>query len=82
MDNGYDYKECIGLKVKPRQGDALLFYSIHPNGTFDMVFPLLVFSSLISLSLFGRDARYIVMLCDLGNSHWRVSSILLTRDAS
>jgi len=35
MQSGYDYKECLGLKVKPRQGDALLFYSMHPNGTFD-----------------------------------------------
>jgi len=35
MDIGYDYKACIGLKVKPRQGDALLFYSMLPNGTFD-----------------------------------------------
>ncbi|CAM6095079.1 unnamed protein product [Calypogeia fissa] len=35
MNTGYDYRACIGLKVKPRQGDALLFYSIHPNGTFD-----------------------------------------------
>eukprot|EP00246_Nothoceros_aenigmaticus_P012870 TRINITY_DN4179_c0_g2_i1.p1 TRINITY_DN4179_c0_g2~~TRINITY_DN4179_c0_g2_i1.p1 ORF type:complete len:288 (+),score=40.41 TRINITY_DN4179_c0_g2_i1:101-964(+) len=35
MDKGYDYKECLGLKVKPRQGDALLFYSMLPNGTFD-----------------------------------------------
>ncbi|XP_028767696.1 probable prolyl 4-hydroxylase 9 isoform X3 [Neltuma alba] len=31
----YDYKECIGLKVKPRQGDGLLFYSLLPNGTID-----------------------------------------------
>jgi hypothetical protein len=32
-----DYKSCaLGLKVKPmRTGDALLFYSIHPNSTFD-----------------------------------------------
>ncbi|KAK4563341.1 hypothetical protein RGQ29_005735 [Quercus rubra] len=32
---GYDYKKCIGLKVKPRQGDGLLFYSVFPNGTID-----------------------------------------------
>lgn len=37
MNIGYDYKECIGLKVKPRRGDALLFYSMLPNGTFDKV---------------------------------------------
>lgn len=35
MNIGYDYKQCIGLKVKPQQGDALLFYSMFPNGTFD-----------------------------------------------
>ncbi|KAK1301028.1 hypothetical protein QJS10_CPB13g00423 [Acorus calamus] len=35
MDGLYDYKECIGLKVKPRQGDGLLFYSAFPNGTID-----------------------------------------------
>ncbi|KAB1208485.1 Prolyl 4-hydroxylase subunit alpha-1 [Morella rubra] len=32
---GYDYRKCIGLKVKPRQGDGLLFYSVFPNGTID-----------------------------------------------
>ncbi|CAI0472080.1 unnamed protein product [Linum tenue] len=32
---GYDYKQCVGLKVKPRQGDGLLFYSVLPNGTID-----------------------------------------------
>lgn len=35
MDASYDYKNCIGLKVKPRQGDGLLFYSTFPNGTID-----------------------------------------------
>ena len=31
-----DYKSCDhGLHVKPRAGDALLFYNIHPNATFD-----------------------------------------------
>ncbi|KAG8368463.1 hypothetical protein BUALT_Bualt15G0048000 [Buddleja alternifolia] len=35
MDIGYDYKSCIGLKVKPRRGDGLLFYSLFPNGTID-----------------------------------------------
>ncbi|CAH8274418.1 unnamed protein product [Arabidopsis lyrata] len=35
MGTGYDYKQCIGLKVKPRKGDGLLFYSVFPNGTID-----------------------------------------------
>ncbi|XP_015941898.1 probable prolyl 4-hydroxylase 9 isoform X1 [Arachis duranensis] len=35
MDIGYDYKQCIGLKVKPRQGDGLLFYSVLPDGNID-----------------------------------------------
>lgn len=35
MGAGYDYKQCIGLKVKPRKGDGLLFYSVFPNGTID-----------------------------------------------
>lgn len=36
VDN-YDFEKCIGLKVKPRKGDGLLFYSVFPNGTIDMV---------------------------------------------
>ncbi|PSS02655.1 Prolyl 4-hydroxylase [Actinidia chinensis var. chinensis] len=35
MGIGYDYKKCIGLRVKPRRGDGLLFYSLFPNGTID-----------------------------------------------
>ncbi|KAG5526355.1 hypothetical protein RHGRI_032589 [Rhododendron griersonianum] len=35
MRMGYDYEKCIGLKVKPRQGDGLLFYSLFLNGTID-----------------------------------------------
>uniref|UniRef100_A0A5B6YL38 procollagen-proline 4-dioxygenase n=1 Tax=Davidia involucrata TaxID=16924 RepID=A0A5B6YL38_DAVIN len=35
MDENYDYRKCIGLKVKPRRGDGLLFYSLFPNGTID-----------------------------------------------
>ncbi|KAI4295737.1 hypothetical protein L6164_035752 [Bauhinia variegata] len=35
FDSGYDYKKCIGLKVKPRKGDGLLFYSLLPNGLID-----------------------------------------------
>ncbi|PHU26125.1 putative prolyl 4-hydroxylase 9 [Capsicum chinense] len=35
MDASYDFRKCIGLKVKPRRGDGLLFYSLLPNGTID-----------------------------------------------
>nr|ACU24410.1 unknown [Glycine max] len=35
MDGNYGYEGCIGLKVKPRQGDGLLFYSLLTNGTID-----------------------------------------------
>ncbi|KAM1345457.1 hypothetical protein ACFX13_035643 [Malus domestica] len=35
MGSSYDYKKCIGLKIMPRQGDGLLFYSVFPNGTID-----------------------------------------------
>lgn len=32
-----DYKSCAaGLKVRPAKGDALLFWSAHPNGTADL----------------------------------------------
>lgn len=34
-DANYDFRKCIGLKVKPRRGDGLLFYSLYPNGTID-----------------------------------------------
>lgn len=37
MDANYDFRKCIGLKVKPRRGDGLLFYSLFPNGTIDPV---------------------------------------------
>lgn len=39
----FDHKRCNGLKVKPRQGDGLLFYSVFPNGTIDQVLILSVF---------------------------------------
>lgn len=35
MDVTYDFRKCLGLKVKPRRGDGLLFYSLLPNGTID-----------------------------------------------
>ncbi|KAK4766787.1 hypothetical protein SAY87_008429 [Trapa incisa] len=35
MDGSYDFRQCVGLKVKPRRGDGLLFYSLFPNGTID-----------------------------------------------
>ncbi|XP_075653478.1 putative prolyl 4-hydroxylase 9 [Castanea sativa] len=35
MDGSYDFQDCIGLKVKPRKGDGLLFYSVFPNATID-----------------------------------------------
>ena len=37
INTGYDYQKCIGLKVKPRQGDGLLFYSVLPDGKIDKV---------------------------------------------
>ncbi|XP_004496895.1 probable prolyl 4-hydroxylase 9 [Cicer arietinum] len=37
MDSEYDYEKCIGLKVKPQQGDGLLFYSVFPNGKIDKI---------------------------------------------
>ncbi|XWS33521.1 hypothetical protein CRYUN_Cryun22dG0090300 [Craigia yunnanensis] len=35
MNGNYDFKKCIGLKVKPRMGDGFLFYSLFPNNTID-----------------------------------------------
>ena len=37
MDGSYGFEECTGLRVKPRQGDGLLFYSLFPNSTIDPV---------------------------------------------
>ncbi|EPS70891.1 oxidoreductase, partial [Genlisea aurea] len=37
MNTEYDFKKCVGLKIKPRLGDGLLFYSLFPNGTIDKV---------------------------------------------
>ncbi|KAH1118733.1 hypothetical protein AAZX31_17G158300 [Glycine max] len=44
MDGNYGYEDCIGLKVKPRQGDGLLFYSLLTNGTIDPVSIVHLFS--------------------------------------
>ncbi|KAG6507688.1 probable prolyl 4-hydroxylase 9 [Zingiber officinale] len=35
MDIGYDYEECIGLKIKPNRGDGILFFSMFLNQTID-----------------------------------------------
>ncbi|GAB2282682.1 Probable prolyl 4-hydroxylase 9 [Dionaea muscipula] len=35
IDVNYDFAKCTGLKVKPKQGDGLLFYSVFVNGTID-----------------------------------------------
>lgn len=37
MNGRYDYETCIGLRVKPRQGDAIFFYNLLPNRTIDQV---------------------------------------------
>ncbi|KAM1349161.1 hypothetical protein ACFX2F_003263 [Malus domestica] len=37
MGMSYDYRKCIGLKIMPKQGDGLLFYSMFPNGTIDPI---------------------------------------------
>jgi hypothetical protein len=49
---GYDAQKCNGLRVKPHQGDAILFYSIFPNNTIDPVtVPSHSFSSLSTFHL-------------------------------
>ncbi|KDP32045.1 hypothetical protein JCGZ_12506 [Jatropha curcas] len=35
VDESYDFQKCTGLRVKPRKGDGLLFYSLFPNNTID-----------------------------------------------
>ncbi|XP_002533164.2 probable prolyl 4-hydroxylase 9 [Ricinus communis] len=35
VDESYDFEKCIGLQVRPRRGDGLLFYSLFPNNTID-----------------------------------------------
>ncbi|KAK6125287.1 hypothetical protein DH2020_040976 [Rehmannia glutinosa] len=53
MDSNYDFRKCIGLKVKPRRGDGLLFYSLFPNGTIDPVS-----GSAVSLCLPGNTSLH------------------------
>ncbi|KAL4181060.1 hypothetical protein AMTRI_Chr12g235450 [Amborella trichopoda] len=52
----YDYKKCVGLKVKPQLGDGLLFYSVYPNGTIDQV-------SLFRFCLSVLDEQFYVTNC-------------------
>ncbi|XP_065875572.1 probable prolyl 4-hydroxylase 9 [Euphorbia lathyris] len=35
-DDNYEFQKCIGMQLKPRQGDGLLFYSLFPNNTIDV----------------------------------------------
>lgn len=51
LDSNYDFRKCLGLKVKPRRGDGLLFYSLFSNGTIDPVTPVVLLSP-VSAPLF------------------------------
>ncbi|XP_057494602.1 probable prolyl 4-hydroxylase 9 isoform X2 [Actinidia eriantha] len=55
MGIGYDYIKCIGLKVKPRRGDGLLFYSLFPNGTIDKNPGLIVSSASFATGSFASS---------------------------
>ncbi|WCJ31359.1 2-oxoglutarate (2OG) and Fe(II)-dependent oxygenase superfamily protein [Euphorbia peplus] len=33
----YNFQKCMGMQLKPRLGDGLLFYSVHPNSTIDVM---------------------------------------------
>ena len=57
MHIGYDYRKCVGLKVKPRQGDAVLFYSLFTNGTVDLV---CIYLNIIPELLHGGDILLLV----------------------
>ncbi|KAJ6385623.1 hypothetical protein OIU77_028746 [Salix suchowensis] len=71
VSSGFDYKQCVGLKVKPRQGDGLLFYSLFPNGTIDRLDDL-------RYMIFPSSAHFILkeLVCGGGNdiSSWKLSS--------
>ncbi|KAG5061235.1 hypothetical protein JHK87_002264 [Glycine soja] len=57
-DGSYDFEDCIGLRVRPRKGDGLLFYSLLPNGTIDQ----------LNRSLFGH-----LSMCTLADiSPWKL----------
>lgn len=60
MNTHYDFRKCTGLKVKPRQGDGLLFYSLLPNGTIDKVifFIYVLIYECNSSSFYSADVWY------------------------
>lgn len=66
MDGTYDYRECIGLKVKPQRGDGLLFYSLFPNGTIDAVsvlpFTIILSSSKLTVKIKLYFATYTYLI--------------------
>ena len=47
MDGSYDFQDCTGLKVKPRKGDGLLFYSMFPNATIDPVSNIIIIGNIL-----------------------------------
>jgi hypothetical protein len=51
MDASYDFQDCTGLKVKPRKGDGLLFYSLFPNATIDPVSNIIIIITLQPICL-------------------------------
>lgn len=72
MDIGYDYEKCIGLKVKPRKGDGLLFYSLMVNGTIDPVCSC--HSSCSWLPILWKDSKWATYVV-------AKSKILVNRDS-
>ena len=47
VDGSYDFQDCTGLKVKPRKGDGLLFYSMFPNATIDPVSNIIIIGNIL-----------------------------------